>query len=76
MFYFLNGYRFTYDNEIRMVLRRFGTDEASVSEAETIEYLRSHTEEIGLVDEIDEWRDDLISYGLDELTDDSSDPND
>lgn len=76
VFYFLNGYRFEYDNEIRAILKQFGTDETSVDEAETIEYLRSHTEELDLVGEIDEWRDELIQFGVDELTGGSSDPND
>lgn len=76
VFYFLNGYRFTYDDEIRTTLKQFGTDQATVDDAETVEYLRSHTEKIDLADEIEQWRDDLIQYGLDELTGDSSDPND
>jgi len=75
VFYLLNGYRFEYDDEIRSVLKRFGTDEATVDEAETVEYLQSHTEDIDLAGEIEQWRDDLIRYGLEELTGDSSDPN-
>ncbi|MDJ1434435.1 type II toxin-antitoxin system death-on-curing family toxin [Halostagnicola sp. A-GB9-2] len=76
VFYFLNGYRFVYDDEIRTILKQFGTDQATVDETETLEYLRSHTEEIDLAGEIEQWRDDLIRYGLDELTGDSSNPND
>jgi death-on-curing protein len=76
VFYFLNGYRFEYDDEIRTILKQFGTDEAAVDTEETVEYLRVHTEEMNLVGEIEEWRDDLIQYGVEELTDDSSDPND
>ncbi|WP_246998392.1 type II toxin-antitoxin system death-on-curing family toxin [Halosolutus gelatinilyticus] len=76
VFYFLNGYRLVYDNEIRTILKRFGTDQTTVDEAETVTYLRSHTEEIDLAGEIEQWRDDLIQYGLNELTGDSSDPND
>ena len=76
VFYFLNGYRFEYDDEIRTILKRFGTNEAAVDEVETVEYLRSHTEELDLVGEIGEWRDDLIQYGIEQLTGDSSDPND
>jgi death-on-curing protein len=75
VFYFLNGYQFEYDNEIRSILKRFGTDEAAVDKVETVEYLESHTEEIDLAGEIEQWRDDLIRYGLEELTDDASDPN-
>lgn len=76
VFDFLNGYRFEYDDEVISILKRFGTDEATVNEAETIDYLRSHTEEIDLAGEIEQWRDDLIQYGLEELTGNSSDPND
>ncbi|AUX10195.1 death-on-curing family protein [Halalkaliarchaeum desulfuricum] len=76
VFYFLNGYRFEYDGEIRMILKQFGTDEAAVDEDEVIEYLRSNTEEIDLAGEIEEWRDDLIQYGIEQLTENSSDPND
>ena len=76
VFYFLNGYRFTYDDEIRTILKQFGTDQATVNETETLEYLHSHTEELNLAGEIEQWRDDLIQYGLDELTGDSSNPND
>jgi death-on-curing protein len=75
VFYFLNGYQFEYDNEIRSILKRFGADEAAVDEVETVEYLESHTKEIDLAGEIEQWRDDLIRYGLEELTDDASDPN-
>ena len=76
VFYFLNGYRFEYDDEIRSLLKQFGTDEASVDTEETIEYLRTHTEVLDLAEEIEEWREDLIQYGVERLTDDSSDPND
>jgi len=76
VFYFLNGYRFQYDAEIRTVLKQFGTDEGAVEEQQTISYLRSHTEQLDLPGEIQAWREDLIRYGLDQLTGDSSDPND
>jgi len=76
VFYLLNGYRFEYDEEIRSILKRFGTDEATVDEMAVVDYLRSHTVEIDLAGEIDAWRDDLIQYGVDELLRDSSDPND
>jgi death-on-curing protein len=75
VFYFLNGYRFEYDDEIRSMLTQFGVDQAAVDEAETVAYLRSHTEEINLPGEVDAWRDDLVQYGVDELTGESSDPN-
>lgn len=37
VFYFLNGYRFEYDDEIISLLKQFGTDEATVNEEETID---------------------------------------
>lgn len=76
VFYFLNGYRFEYDDEIRSILKQFGTDQMTVDETETVEYLRSHTEAVDLAGEIGDCREDLIQYGVAELTDDSSDPND
>ncbi len=41
-----------------------------------ITYLRRHTEALDLAGEIEQWRDDLIQYGVKQLTDDSSNPND
>lgn len=75
VFYFLDGYRFEYDNEIREVLKRFGTDESAVDEERVLEYLRTNTREIDLGDEITKWRDDLVRHGLDRMTDESTDPN-
>ena len=75
VFYFFNGYRFTYDEEIRTLLKQFGTDETSVDQHETISYLRSHTNQLDLAGEIEAWRDDLMQYGIDRLTDNSEDPN-
>ena len=75
VFYTLNGYRFEYDDEIRDILKRFGTDEATVDEDTVVEYLREHTREVGIDDAFGEWRDDLVQYGLDRLEGDS-DPND
>lgn len=76
VFYLLNGYRFEYDNEIRSILKRFATDEETVDEKQTLDYLRTHTTEIDLADAISEWRADLVQHGLDQLSDESSDPND
>lgn len=75
VFYFLNGYRFSYDAKIRTVLKRFGTDEQAVDTEETIDYLRSHTGRLELAGEIEAWREDLIQYGVAQLTGDVSDPN-
>lgn len=41
-----------------------------------IEYLQSRTEELDLAGEIEEWRDELVRYGIERLADDSSDSND
>ncbi|MFB6124056.1 MAG: type II toxin-antitoxin system death-on-curing family toxin [Haloferacaceae archaeon] len=76
VFYLLNGYRFGYDDEMRGVLKQFGTDETTVSEERVIDYLKTSTEEIDLAEEIEQWRDDLVRHGLEQLTDESSDPND
>lgn len=73
VFYLLNGYRFGYDDEMRSLLKRFGTDEADVDEAATIDYLRSHTETVDLAGELESWREDLVRDGLDELVGESSD---
>ncbi len=35
VFYFLNGYRFECDSEVRTILKAFGTDEAAVDEEDT-----------------------------------------
>jgi len=72
----LQSHRFEYDDEIRSILKQFGTDEATVDEERTIEYLRTYTEELDLIGEIEDWREDLIQYGLEQLTDDFPDPND
>ncbi|MFB6137509.1 MAG: type II toxin-antitoxin system death-on-curing family toxin [Halobacteriaceae archaeon] len=76
VFYLLNSYRFAYDDEIRTVLKRFGTDEATVDETWVLEYLRTHTKEVDLDEVVAEWRDDLVRQGLAQLSDESSDPND
>lgn len=76
VFYFLNGYRIEYDDEIRTFLKRFGTDEAAVDDDRVIEYLRTNTRTIDLEEEIAQWRDDLVRSGIDQLTDDASDQND
>lgn len=75
VFYLFNGYRFEYDNEIRDVLKQFGTDETTVDQEYVLEYLREHTSDVKLAEEISEWRDELIRHGLEQLLDESSDPN-
>jgi hypothetical protein len=57
-------------------LKRAGTDESTLSEEEVIEYLQIHTEPVGLNEVIDRWRENLIHFGFDQLTDEPSDPND
>lgn len=76
VFYLLNGHRFTYNGEIREILKQFGTDEKTVDEDHVIDYLRTQTTEIDLDEVIAQWRGDLVEYGLDQLSDDSTDPND
>jgi death-on-curing protein len=76
VFYLLNGHRFNYDDEIREILKQFGTDETAVGEDDVLDYLRTHTTEVDLNEVIAEWRGDLVEYGLDQLSVDSTDPND
>jgi len=76
VFYLLNGYQFEYDDEIREILTKFGTDEKAVDEDDVLEYLRAHTTEVDLNEVVDRWRGDLVEYGLGQLSDESSDPND
>lgn len=75
VFYFFNGYRLTYGGQIRDILKRFGTDEATVDERHVIEYLQTNTEEIDLEAEVSKWRGDLVRNGVDKLTDEG-DPKD
>jgi len=65
VFYLLNGYRFEYDDEIRTILKQFGTDEAAVDEEQVLDYLRSRTVDVDLDEVIEQWRDDLVTHGLD-----------
>lgn len=76
VFYLLNGRRFEYDEGIREILAKFGTDEKAVDEDDVIEYLRTHTTEVDLNEVVERWRGDLVEYGLEQLPDESSDPND
>nr|WP_235010709.1 hypothetical protein [Halobellus limi] len=76
VFYLLNGYRFDYDDEVREILKQFGTDETTVDEDHVLEYLRTHTSGVDLNEVVKRCRGDLVEYGLEQLSDDSSDPND
>lgn len=76
VFYLLNGHRFGYDDEIREILKQFGTDETIVDEDHVLECLRTHTTAVDLNDVVAEWRGEFVQYGLDQLSDESSDPND
>lgn len=76
VFYLLNGYRLHYDDEIRELLKQFGTDEAAVDQEQTVEYLQTHTSKVDLSEVVAEWEGDLVRYGLEELSEESSDPND
>ncbi len=76
VFYLLNGYRFEYDDEMREILKQFGTDETTVDEKNVLEYLRTHTTEVDLSEVVERWRGGLVEYGLAQLSGESSDPND
>ncbi|MDX1746539.1 MAG: type II toxin-antitoxin system death-on-curing family toxin [Halobacteriales archaeon] len=76
VFYVLNGYRLSYDEEIEGILKRFGSDEANVERQVVLDYLRSHTEHIALEDAVAQWRDDLLAYGVERLSEERMDPND
>lgn len=39
-FYAMNGYAFDYDDQVRTILKRFGTDESAVDVEEVVEYCR------------------------------------
>ena len=76
VFYFLNGYRFSYVEGIMDILKRISSDEAEVERQVVLDYLRSHVEQIALEDAVDEWRDDLLAYGVERLSEERTDPND
>lgn len=57
-----------------MILKQFGTDEAAADSEEVVEYLQTRTAELDLAGEIEDLRDDLVQYGIDQLTGESSDP--
>lgn len=76
MFYLLNGRQFEYDDEIREILTKFGTDEKAVNEDDVLEYFRTHTTDVDLNEVVERWRGDIVEYGLAQLSDESSDPND
>ena len=42
-FYAMDGYAFEYDDHVRMILKRFGTDESAVEMEEVIEYCGENT---------------------------------
>ncbi|UWG48513.1 Prophage maintenance system killer protein [Halanaeroarchaeum sp. HSR-CO] len=69
VFYLLNGYRFEYDDEIRKILKRLGTDETTVDEGHVLDYLRTHTTEVNLDEVVEQWRGDLVEFGFDQLSD-------
>jgi len=75
VFYLFNGYGFEYDDEISRILKQFGTDEGAVDRDGVLEYLRTHTEEIDLRNEVSELQEELVQYGLDQLADHADDQN-
>jgi death-on-curing protein len=76
VFYFLNGFRFSYDEEIEDTLQGIASDEAEVERKGVLDYFRRHVEQIVLEDAVDEWRDDLLAYGVERLFEERTDPND
>ena len=64
-FYFLNGYRLSYDDEVRSVLKRLATDERSVDRGTTIAYLAEHAAPTDTERVLREFQDDLVEFGLD-----------
>ncbi|MFC7044799.1 type II toxin-antitoxin system death-on-curing family toxin [Halobacteriaceae archaeon GCM10025711] len=66
-FYFLNGYEFEYDHEIRTVLKTIATDATTVDEAGVLEYLKTHSRESDLENAVEMWRANLVEEGLDRL---------
>lgn len=55
VFYLLNGFRFEYDDGIREILKRFGTDE-EVDPGPVLDYLRTNTTEVDLNEVVARWR--------------------
>jgi death-on-curing protein len=79
VFYLLNEHRFDYDDEIREILKQFGTDETTVDQDHVVDYLRTNTTAVDLTEVVEQWRGDLVAHGLDQLSgesDEPSDPND
>lgn len=75
VFYLLNGYRFDYDDEVREILKEFGTDATAVDEEYVVEYLRTNTSPVDVNGVIAQWQGELVEYGLEQLSDEQSDPN-
>lgn len=75
IYYFLNGFRFTYDDRVRAFLKGFGHDASTVDRTVVVDYLRSNTDPIDLDEEIDEWREELLQYGVDQVTDEHDNQN-
>lgn len=75
VFYVLNGYELTYDEKIIDILKQFGTGEGDVDTQYVLDYLREHSDEIPLEQAVDEWRDHLLRFGFDRLSEEFSDPN-
>ena len=76
VFYFLNGYRLSYDDDIENLLIRISSNEAEIERQVVLDYFRSNVEQIALDDAVEEWRDDLLAYGVQRVYEERSDPND
>ena len=75
VFYVLNGYQLAYDEDIIAILKDFGTDQTNIDTQNTLDYLREHSDQILLDEAIEEWREDLLRFGFDRLSEELSDPN-
>lgn len=64
------------DDEVRVILRRFETDETTVHEDHVLEYLRTHTKGVHPNEVVSQWWGDLVEYGFDQLSDEPLDPTD
>ena len=74
VFYVLNGHQIAYDEEIIDILRQFGTDERDVDTQYVLDYLREPSDQIPLDEANEEWRDDLLIFGLSRFAEERSDP--
>lgn len=73
VFYFLNGYRFEYDEAVRGYLKDFCTTAPTVDRSIGTADRKEHTHSIDPEDAIEPRREELLDYGFDQLLDDPGD---